>query len=557
LHARAIDWLAGHGFYKEALEQALSINETEDAVALLAQQRPTLMNQTRWQQLEQQLRRFPKTLVESEPNLYVAQVWLLYYQGRWDELPAAIEFLCNLLASVEFYPQGLEHLQGEINTQIALVAVISGDWDRAIASASLALDQTPQELWMVRVLARGIFALVLQGKGQLSQAYKSLYQGFEAESTDNKLLPSPLLILICFIHWIAADLDAVMREAQHCISLSEKLLSQAMAGGGRYHLGAALYQQNRLVEAAARFERITAQPYAQYREFYVYGAIGLALTYQAQNRPNDAQVVADQILAFMLETRNTTLLPVVEAFQAELALRQGRLNAAIRWTKRQPELPPLVPMFRPYEPHFTLIKVWLGQNIQASRRRAAALTTQLIDYLRSTHNVRYLIDAIALQALQLANTGDQAAALMSLEEAVNLAQPGKVIRAFIDLGPEMAALLAQFRFTDPATQQFVQQILEKSEQPVQAPDAGGGNHANDQLSEPLTQRELEVLARLMQHQTDQEIAKELYVSLNTVRSHTKHIYSKLNAHNRRQAVKRAMELGLAVTLELKDESGQR
>ena len=372
LHTRALAWLAEHRFYEEALEHALAINKTADAVVLFAQQRPILMNETHWQQLEQQLRRFPKTMVESDPNLSDAQVWLLYYQGRWEELPAAIEFLRNLLAGADLSPQGLEHLQGEINTQIALVAFISGNWDKAIACAGLALNQTPEELWMVRVLARGILALVLQGKGQLSQAYQSLHQGFEAESTDSKLLPSPLLILNCFIHWIAADLDAVMRAAQRCITLSEKLLSQAMAGGGRYHFGAALYQQNRLAEAAAQFERVTAQPYAQYREFYVYGAIGLALTYQAQNCPNGARVVADQILAFMLETRNTTLLPVVEAFQAELALRQGRLDGAIRWAKRQPELPPLVPMFRPYEPYFTLIKVWLKQNTQTSRRRAVA-----------------------------------------------------------------------------------------------------------------------------------------------------------------------------------------
>jgi LuxR family maltose regulon positive regulatory protein len=227
-----------------------------------------------------------------------------------------------------------------------------------------------------------------------------------------------------------------------------------------------------------------------------------------------------------------------------LALRQGRLSAAIQWAKHQPEMPPLVPMFRPYEPIFTLIKIWLKQNTQTSRRRAAALTTQLIDYLRSTHNPRWLIDALALQALQWSNKGDEAAALTSLEEAVKLAQPGRVIRAFVDLGPEMTAVLAQLRLTDPETQGFVQEILAASHPAVKAPAAGNGNHDHGQLTEPLTQRELEVLTLLMQHLVDQEIAQELYLSLNTVRTHKKHLYSKLNVHNRRQAARKAMELRL-------------
>jgi LuxR family maltose regulon positive regulatory protein len=204
-------------------------------------------------------------------------------------------------------------------------------------------------------------------------------------------------------------------------------------------------------------------------------------------------------------------------------------------------------MFRPYEPIFTLIKIWLKQNTQASRRQATTLTPQLIDYLRSTHNPRWLIDALALQSLQLASTGDNAAALTTLEEAVKLAQPGRVIRAFVDLGPEMATLLTQLQFTDPKAQRFVQEIVEASRPTINVGATDNGDRANGELTEPLTQRELEVLARLMQHQTDQEIARELYVSLNTVRSHTKHVYAKLNVHNRRQAVKRAIELGLELT----------
>jgi LuxR family maltose regulon positive regulatory protein len=258
--------------------------------------------------------------------------------------------------------------------------------------------------------------------------------------------------------------------------------------------------------------------------------------------------VADQLLAFMLQTGNTTLLPIAEAFQAELALRQGRLDAAMRWAKRQPEVPPLVPMFRPYQPPFTLIKIWRQQNSPQSLRQATVLTTRLIDYLQSIHNTCHLIDALALQALQLVDSGDAPAALTALGEAVKLAQPSQAIRAFVDLGPEMVTLLARLQLTDPKTQRFVQQIVEANHPTVDVVARDNGDRADHELTEPLTQRELEVLALLMQHQTDQEIARELYVSLNTVRSHTKHIYSKLNAHNRRQAVKKAMELGLVGNL---------
>lgn len=544
LHARVIDWLAEHGFLGEALEHALAVENTAEAIAIFTRQRLDLLNKTRWQQLEQQLNGFPKAVIEVEPELFINRVWLLYYQTRWDELPAALGHLGGIIEHYALPAETLQGLQGEINTLIALLAFISGDCDRAVESARFSLAHIPHELWIVRVLAQVLLAVALQAKGQPSQAYQGYYQSFDETPTDSELVPATRLALLCYLHWIAADLDAVTREAQQSITLSQTAGSQAMLGIGRYHLGNALYQHNRLSEAEAQFSMVNAQPYVHYRDGYAYSAIGLALTYQAQNRPDEARTVADQLLAFMLQTGNTTLLPIVEAFQAELALSQGRLGAAIRWAKRQPEVPPLVPMIRPYEPHFTLIKIWRQQNTPKSHRQATALTTRLIDYLQSIHNTRHLVDALALQALQLVDSGDDSTALTALGEAVKLAQPSRVIRAFVDLGPEMVTLLARLQLTAPKAQRFVQQILKASHPTGKQLDTGNGHHANGKLTEPLTQRELDVLALLLQHQTDQEIARDLYVSLNTVRSHTKHIYSKLNVNNRRQAVERATELGL-------------
>ena len=64
------------------------------------------------------------------------------------------------------------------------------------------------------------------------------------------------------------------------------------------------------------------------------------------------------------------------------------------------------------------------------------------------------------------------------------------------------------------------------------------------MIDPLCGRELEVLRLLPTHLTGPEIARELYISRNTVRSHIGHIYDKLDVHSRTEAVQRAQELGL-------------
>jgi LuxR family maltose regulon positive regulatory protein len=64
------------------------------------------------------------------------------------------------------------------------------------------------------------------------------------------------------------------------------------------------------------------------------------------------------------------------------------------------------------------------------------------------------------------------------------------------------------------------------------------------LVEPLSERELDVLRLLASDLDGPDIARELYVSLNTMRSHTKSIFTKLGVNSRREAVRRAAEIGL-------------
>ena len=117
------------------------------------------------------------------------------------------------------------------------------------------------------------------------------------------------------------------------------------------------------------------------------------------------------------------------------------MDTAGRWAATVGPQIPLGLMAFFYAPQLTLPKVLLAMNTPASRQQAAAALSQLHAFVTATHNTRFLIDVLALEALLHAAEGNEPAALQALEQALILAQPGGFIRAFVDLGPAMAGLL--------------------------------------------------------------------------------------------------------------------
>ena len=152
-----------------------------------------------------------------------------------------------------------------------------------------------------------------------------------------------------------------------------------------------------------------------------------------------------------------------------------------------------------------------------------------------------VIEILVLQALAYQTQGDISAALSSLERALTLAEPEGYVRVFVDEGPRMAAVLqaALKRGTAPG---YVQRLLTDSYPGRAAGEPRAGQ--NSVKIEPLSERELDVLRLLATDLDGPEIASQLMVSLNTMRTHTKSIYTKLGVNSRRAAVHRAQELAL-------------
>jgi LuxR family maltose regulon positive regulatory protein len=477
------------------------------------------------------------------------KAWLLYHRGRVAELPAAFQGIEAALARATLAPEAVERVQGEISALHSVISYFAVDAERTLAHGRQALAKTPRELWIVRLAARLYMAGGLLMMGDVNGAYEVVYAGFEEEGDGSNAFKATLLTTACNLHWMTADLPGLARAAEQVLALSQDPYSPAFLAWGHYHLGQVRYHHGDLAAAEEHFAAVVGQPYLSYGICYVHSACGLALTHQALGRPEQAREVVETAVAFMLETGNTTLLPVALAFQAELALLQGQNAAASQWAARFDPVPPLSPMYGLFAPHLTLVKVWLAQDTPASRGQAAELLGRVRAFCESTHTTRFLIEALALQALLHDGEGDEAAALAALKEAVTLAEQGGFIRLFVDLGPPLDRLLDRLRRHGVAPE-YITQILiafetkDDAEADIRRRTTEPAMGPSSPLVEALTPRELEVLALLARHLTNKEIAEKLVISPETVKTHTLSIYRKLDVGKRQQAVARAKERGM-------------
>ena len=203
---------------------------------------------------------------------------------------------------------------------------------------------------------------------------------------------------------------------------------------------------------------VQEQRYASDPVAVAQSAFVLAAIHQARGLPEEARLVLDRVNDYLVETHSEALLPLVQAFGAELAARQGDVDTAGRWAATVGPLVPFGIMAFFYAPQLTLPKVLLAMNTPASRQQAAAALARLHAFVTETHNTRFTIEVLAMQALLHHAEGNEPAALQALEQAVALARPGGFIRVFVDLGPALVGPLEQLAVRGIAPG-YVEQIL--------------------------------------------------------------------------------------------------
>jgi LuxR family maltose regulon positive regulatory protein len=235
------------------------------------------------------------------------------------------------------------------------------------------------------------------------------------------------------------------------------------------------------------------------------------------------------------------IMSQMEAWQARLWLVQGELVRARRWAAERGLNADEVPGYLHEGEHVVLARILIAQG---RSDEAGRLLGRLHEAAEARGHTSREIQILALQALAFQEQGDTARGVTALERALALAEPEGFVRTFVDEGPPMARLLHEVakRHIAPAHARRLLAAFPAA-QPEQAD--GSRTHAPERkLIEPLSDRELEVLQLVAEGLRNRDIADRLFLSLNTVKAHTRNIYGKLNVHSRTQAVARSQTLGL-------------
>jgi LuxR family maltose regulon positive regulatory protein len=244
-------------------------------------------------------------------------------------------------------------------------------------------------------------------------------------------------------------------------------------------------------------------------------------------------------------------IPVVRPLTALIArtqLAQSKLTEVLQWAREQQlTIEDDLSYLREFE-HITLVRLLIAQykneHNDAHIREAKALLERLLKAAEAGGRMASVVEILMLQALAFEAQEDISSAMAPLQRALTLAEPEGYFRIFVGEGPPMAHLLYE-ALTHEIAPDYVQRLLiafsveePEKDEPSQRSVSGS------ELIEPLSEREIEVLQLIAEGLTNQEISSRLYLSLNTVKAHTRNIYGKLGVNNRTQAGARARALGL-------------
>jgi LuxR family maltose regulon positive regulatory protein len=578
LHRRAGEWYAEAGDHEASVRHALAAGDGARAADLVELALPDLRRERRESLLRGWAKQLPDDVVGDRPVLAVGLVGGLMASNDFGDVERRLQEVERMLTRpaadlVVLDARELERVPAAIETYRSGLALVGGDLHVAISHAHDAMRMAPADDDLTGAAAAALAGLASWAMGDIEAAhgaYTTCVEGLiRADHVADVLGCSLALADMELALGRLRDAEATLR---HALDLAGRRPDGDPGSAGRrplrgtadmvVGLSRCAWHRDDLEGAAELLGRADelgeslGLPQNPYR-----WRVALARLRVADHDYPGALELLDEAERVFVGDFSPPVHPI-HATRARVLLAAGDVAAAGDWVRRHRlGADDDLSYLREYE-HLTLARVLLAQHQAAGGNelldRAAGLLERLRDAAEAGGRLGTLIEIEVLRAVACSRAGDEEAALAALGHAVDLAEPDGWVRYFVDAGPALSPLLQALSDRRDGSP-VVARLLAANRAGTVAPPlpVGPAGHqpvgpsvarpVTASLPDPLSDRELEVLRLLASDLDGPGIARQLVVSLNTVRSHTKHIYTKLDVNSRRSAVSRGHQLGLFST----------
>jgi LuxR family transcriptional regulator, maltose regulon positive regulatory protein len=553
LHREAAAWYATYGWLHEAISHALEANDFASAADLVERWILPQHWRNEYHLLRRWAERLPEDVLHARPELSFAYATAVVLTS-----PRGPRTLQRVEAPLHQAEEGFRASGDQAGLGAALVAraVLTGQqgaFAQAFALARQALDVLPEDESQWRGHALCLVGMEAALAGELTRAQALLRQGL-AHYERAETLPGTQFALtelgdVCLeqgeLHLAARSFrqalasSEVHRELAHLqLTLQTGERETYYERMARYGMASLAYEWNDLDAAERELGEALLGP-AEWRQVLTGGVLLQVRLLLARGAAEQArEVLAD----LAVQASQPEMLRELQMCQAYLALSVGDLVTAQRWAASVAPEPAPLALTRREEEALLLARVRLAEG---QAEAALGVLARWQQEARTSERQRGALHLLVLEALAHQASGAVQQAKETLLQALTLARPEGYQRLFLDEGQPIASLLQTLLpdLRGEALAAYVRTLLRTSRSAQAKPEALPEGLASG-LVAPLTPRERRVLQLLAEGASNQEIARQLVVSLATAKKHVASILSKLGAANRTQAIARARSLSL-------------
>jgi LuxR family maltose regulon positive regulatory protein len=565
LHLRASTWCSSQGLVADAVRHALAAEDFDRAGHLMEAALPDLRRTRQDGLLLAWTRSLPDAVVRRSPVLSILSSWSMLMTGDLDVMESRLDDAEAALAAGARDPslatawadtEDLRTAPATVSVYRASLAQARGDVAGTVHHARRAMDLAGPEDHFIRGAAGGFLGLAAWAAGDVEEALTTYGEAVRSLHAAGNLVDELDSTIVLADMWVASG------RPGHARHLYEQALRTAIDDGEPYpratadlHVGLAELdrERNDLASAEAHLERarVLAER-ASITENRHRWYVVMAQVRGATGDFDTATELLEQAEALFRRGFYPEVRPIA-AMRARVQIAQGDLAAADEWARAHHVTSAEETSYLREYDHLTLVRLLLARHRRGNVPQEAdetdvstldtalALLDQLLAEAEPTR-AGSVIEIVMLRALIHHVSGRRSQALVDLDHALASApEPEGYVRLFLDEGDPMLGLLHDASHHASAEHDALSQHARRLLEAAGASQRTVTTAAKDALADPLSDRELEVLRLLDSDLTGPQIARQLYISLNTLRTHTKRIFTKLDVNTRVAAVRRAHE----------------